>query len=198
MDKHLLYGLMILFIIPLSLAITGGEQITYHFDTCDYYTVTITNTTLGEWTTKDCTETTAGVFKNCPCTNNYDVKLTPAVNSVGNFSITISSYYYKSGGGGGGGGGGGYTPSSPNKTIIKEQEVKQLINATLITTECPTCPTCPICTACEERVNCSTNVTQLRKGYILEPFWLFIARWFIVLLCGAMAIYFMARSNYWI
>lgn len=64
-----------------------------HLDNCDTYFVDIYNASLNEWAIQNCTEVSEGHF-NCSCTNNYDILMTPVVNSVGEFDIVITYWYY--------------------------------------------------------------------------------------------------------
>lgn len=114
--------LLTLTFVTCAYALHGGETLTYNFPSCSLLTANITNVSLGEWTlSPNCTEETAGNF-NCNCSDNWTLYLTPAVNAIGNYTITMSSGFYAETHNvvvnyGGGGGGGGEIPTTT--TTIK-------------------------------------------------------------------------------
>src|SRR4030042_1693600 len=84
---------LILLAMPTALSIYGGETLTYNITKCDFLTVNITSSELGEWSaTPQCSEQSAGNFY-CACSDGWALSLTPAANSVGNFTITIINYW---------------------------------------------------------------------------------------------------------
>ena len=97
MNKILVGAIPILSLLMISPAfaiqIFGGQPITYTFDKCTYLVVNITPSELHEWTAQGCDELVAGNFY-CNCYDNFNLVLTPAVNSVGDFTITMTNYYY--------------------------------------------------------------------------------------------------------
>jgi len=73
--------------------IFAGENITQHFDYCENLTIEIIPCEENEWFAfPNCTETSTGYFE-CNCTDNWNVYLKPAINSVGSFNITFINYY---------------------------------------------------------------------------------------------------------
>ena len=94
MNKTLLGGLtsliLLLSIYP-ALALVGGETLSYDFEKCEHLSVNITPCEDGEWTVENCTEESTGNFY-CDCDGNYTLNLTPAINSVGTFTITTTKY----------------------------------------------------------------------------------------------------------
>jgi len=79
-------------IVPTAFAYYGGDSITYHFEKCNAIEVNITTAELNEFILNDCAEISPGYFE-CNCSDDYDLNITPAANSVGTFNISITNYY---------------------------------------------------------------------------------------------------------
>ena len=78
---------------PASLAMYGGDAISYNFSSCSNLLVNITNAQLGEWNAyPNCTEETAGYFF-CDCTEGWTLYLSPKPNSVGEFNVSVQDFY---------------------------------------------------------------------------------------------------------
>lgn len=73
--------------------IYGGDTKSYFFEKCIYLIVNITPSEWQEWSAyPDCTEESAGNFF-CTCADNWTLYLSPKVNSVGTFDLSITDYY---------------------------------------------------------------------------------------------------------
>jgi hypothetical protein len=73
--------------------IFGGDTISYNFSKCEWLTINITPTILGEWrASPNCIEQTAGNFY-CTCKDKWNLSLSPKPNSVGIFKLIIKNYY---------------------------------------------------------------------------------------------------------
>lgn len=98
--KRTICLLTILSLLPLGVlaqATTAGNPITYDIGRCEQLEVSIEPCEPDEWMVDDCNETETGFF-SCTCSDNFQVSLTPATNSVGIFDIEIISYYMEEGG----------------------------------------------------------------------------------------------------
>lgn len=94
--KIAMISIALLLFPAIAYAIYGGETVSYNFTSCQNLIVNITNTQMNEWSASpNCTEETAGNF-NCNCSDNWTLNLTPAVNSVGTFTISVTDYYSQS------------------------------------------------------------------------------------------------------
>ena len=96
MGKKILILVAVCLTVTLASAIYGGETISYTFPKCNYLTINISNCEANEWKAQGCTEDSICNFY-CSCYDNYILHLTPAVNSVGNFTIAITNYYFEEG-----------------------------------------------------------------------------------------------------
>jgi len=93
--KNILMGIFIpIFLILFypAEALVAGDMISFNFSSCDDLIVNITPFEENEWEVENCIEETIGNFY-CDCDDNYQLNLTPAKNSVGNFTIYMTSYY---------------------------------------------------------------------------------------------------------
>lgn len=109
------YYILLIMLLPMALALYGGESYTYHLDQCDNATVTI-NANQSEWTILNCTETSLGQYQ-CNCTNNYNMIFQSKPNVIGTYNINISYSYTTSAQNGRSGGGGGGSSKRVNTTI---------------------------------------------------------------------------------
>ena len=94
MNKTLLgvTPLVLLLSVYPALAAVGGESLYFEFERCEHLTVNINPCEPNEWTANGCTEQSTGNW-HCGCHDNYQLNLTPAVNSFGTFTITMTNYY---------------------------------------------------------------------------------------------------------
>jgi hypothetical protein len=83
-------SLLLLISFVNATSIYAGNTFNFNIDKCMNYTINITNATLGEWYNDGCNETNiSGYFTNCSCSNDYLINLTPQINSLGFYNITI-------------------------------------------------------------------------------------------------------------
>lgn len=90
--KKIIMAILILLMVSPAFALFGGETVSYNFSKCNYLTVNITPCEDNEWTVENCIEESIGNFY-CSCNDDYNLNLTPAVNSVGTFVITMTNFY---------------------------------------------------------------------------------------------------------
>lgn len=107
--KKIFFFFSFLFLLPLTLALYGGETKTYHFDKCDELRVNITgNLTIdeGEYTIlNNCTKNQTNYYI-CDCNDNYDFNVTFKTNAINNYTFYFNYDYSKEVGQNSGGGGG--------------------------------------------------------------------------------------------
>ena len=91
-----LFILLIAFLLPPVMAVTGGEEeIIYSFEECSNFTVDVIgeqNIENGEYLLKDCI--LVGVDKwSCECDGIYDLILTTKINTINKYNFTINYSY---------------------------------------------------------------------------------------------------------
>lgn len=92
---NILFFFFLLFVSIAVAKITmyGGDSYIYHLDKCMDYEINISDALLTEWAVYNCTESSAGYFKDCKCNDDFNITMTPIINSVGDFNITIEWWY---------------------------------------------------------------------------------------------------------
>lgn len=182
--KGAIYLALLLLLVTSAYALTtyGGDTFTYIIDKCDKLHISIQPSDLTEWNVSECNETVAGEFE-CECYTNRSVHLTPAINSVGTFNITINitgGVYYECPTCRSGGGGGGTRTVYINNT----RNITKIVNQTVeVIKEVPT-PDGGSCTA-------QPVIPNEPSCPIPEPVEKPSFPWWLVAICGGLFLLFL-------